>query len=298
MTLAIAAALAASLVQDERIEMKWTAEKGDRFDLKWAYDETSVRQPGNGPRLDMSDRRTVEAELEPAEEPGRFVLHLKKVSWSVVHPEYDVRLTFQAGKPPVTQVKLKVDAKAAASGNVKMESDNKLDQMTRVMEGEHVLEFDPSNGTSRITRNGGSGRNSSVFDLVFLHGPVLKGNVTSGLTWKEELRDVMFPQLVETRAMSCRVDVKGEQITVKGGFQQPISQPGALESISGSYSFLREFSFHKEGYLSGSKEESTYTKKVDTKRKDAGAQGFNENSTVTNKQSLTIKKKPAPKPKE
>lgn len=298
MTLAIAAALAASLVQDDRIEMKWAAEKEDRFDLKWIFDETSIRKPGNGPPVEMSDRRTVEAELAPAEEGNRFTLQLKKVLWSLSHPEFDVRLTFQAGKPPATQVKLKVDPKSPTAGTAKTESDMRVEQMTRMMEGTYVLAFDPSGGTSRISRNGATGRNSSVFDQVFVHGPVLKGNITPGLTWKEEVRDIIFPQLVETRTMNCRVDVKGDGITVRGGFQQPIAQPGALESVSGSYSLLREFTFHKEGYLSGSKAETAFARKIQTQRKDAGAQGYNENSTVTNRQSLTLKKRPAPKPKQ
>lgn len=286
------------LVQDEPVELKWAAEPEDKFDLKWTYDDANTRVSGRGDRSEISDKRTVEAEMLPTEQAGKFAVTLKKVTWSYSNAEFDISLAWAAGpKPPAATFKLKVDPKASNAAVAKSLGEQRLETMkTIVSEGAYALTFDANRGETAITRNGSAGRMQSVFDVLFLHSPLPKGTVTHGQTWKESVEQLTFPQLVEVKTMGCKVTYAANAVGVKGGFTQPINRTGNAkgESITGSFTFNREFSFAKEGCLLNSKEERLFSKKVDAKGEDADF--YRENSTHNIKQSVTFKRKGPPKP--
>ena len=292
--------LIALLAQDEAVELKWAAAPEDKFEIKWTYDDVSTRVPGTGEKSELADRRAVEAEMTPKEEPGRFAVALKKVAWTYSTNEFAITLNWAAGgKPPVAAIKMKVDPKASNASAAKTFADARAEQMKKlVSEGEYALGFDPSSREAFITRNGSAAKNNSLFDTLFLHSPLPNGTVTNGQTWKEGLERVTLPQLVEVKTMGCKVSYAGNGVSVKGGFTQPINRAtgGArAETISGSFNFLREFTFAKEGCLLSSKEEQVLTKKVDAKGEDADF--YKENSSHSVKQSITFKKT-TPKPKD
>jgi hypothetical protein len=294
--LALLALLA--LGQDEPVELTWKAAPEDRFDFKWTYDEVNTRVPGTGEKSELTDKRVVEAEMAPTDQPGRFAVTLKKVSWTYGNNEFDIVLAWAAGpKPPAASLKMKVDPKAANAAAAKSFAEARADQMKKLVgEGTYVLGHDPNSRETWITRNGTAARNASLFDLMFLHAPLPKGTVTNGQTWKEDLERVPFPQLVEVKSMPCKVAFSGPGVSVRGGFTQPINRPAGAkgETTTGNFIFAREFTFAREGVLLSSKEEQTFTKKVDAKGTDADF--YKENSTHTIKQAVAFKKRPAPKP--
>ena len=289
-----------ALGQDEAVDLKWTADKGDKFEIRWTFDELSTRVPGQGEKSELTDKRVVEAEMTPKDEPNRFDVALKKVAWTYTNNEFNITLTWVAGpKPPITVIKMKVDPKASNAGAAKGFADQRAEQMRKLVnEGTYVLGFDPGSRETYITRNGSAARNTSIFDLLFLHSPLPNGTVTNGQTWKENLERVAFPQLVEVKNMGCKVSYGGNGVSVKGGFQQPINRSGGArgEVITGSFTFAREFTFAKEGVLLNSKEEQLLTKKVDAKGDDADF--YRENSTHSIKQAVAFKKIAPPKPKD
>ena len=289
-----------TLGQDEPVFLTWTADKEDKFDLKWTYDEINTRVPGTGERSELSDKRTVEAEMTPTEEAGKFSVILKKVSWTYTNNEFDISLAYAgAPKPPVATLKMKVDPKASNAGAAKTFGEQRLETMkTIVGEGVYALAFDANRGETFIGRNGAAGRLQSVFDVLFLHSALPKGSVTQGQTWKESVEQLTFPQLVEVKTMGCKVAMAGNGVTVKGGFTQPINRAGNTkgETISGSFTFAREFTFAKEGCLLSAKEERLFSKKVDAKGDNADF--YKENSSHNIKQSVTFKRKGPPKAPE
>ncbi len=286
------------LVQDEPVELKWTAEPEDKFDLKWTYDEVNTRVPGRGERTEFVDKRAVEAEMLPTAEAGKFSLSLKKVVWNYSNNEFDIAVAWAEGpKPPAMTIKMKVDPKASNAAAAKMLGEQRLATMkTLVGEGTYALTFDANRRETLITRNGGAGRMQSVFDVVFLHSTLPNGTVTPGQTWKESVEQLAFPQLVEVKTMGCKVSYAGNAVGIKGGFTQPINRPGNAkgEVITGNFTFNREFNFAKEGCLLSSKEERLFSKKVDAKGEDADF--YRENSSHNIKQAITFKRKGAPKP--
>lgn len=286
------------LAQEEAVELKWTAAPEDKFDLQWVFDESNVRVPGTGAKSELVDKRTVAAELTPTPDEGRFAVALKKVSWIYSNNEFGITLEWGAGgKPPVAQLKMKVDPKASNAQAARTFAEQRVEQMKKlVSEGTYLLYFDPTSRETYITRNGTAARNQSLFDLLFLHSPLPKGTVTNGQTWKENLERVPFNQLVEVKLMNCKVAVTGPGASIKGGFTQPINRSGDRgETISGNFSFNREFTFAKEGCILNSKEEQVLSKKVDAKGADADF--YRETSTHSVKQTAVFKKKAAPKPK-
>ena len=290
-----------ALVQDEAVELKWAAEKTDKFDIKWSYDEFNSRIPGQGEKSELTDKRLVDAEMTPTDTPGKFDVALKKVAWTYGNNEFTITLTWAAGsKPPVTAVKMKVDPKASNAAQAKTFAEQRSEAMKKlVSEGAYALSFDPNSRETYILRNGSGARNQSVFDVLFLHSPLPNGTVTNGQTWKENLERMAFPQLVEVKMMGCKVSLTGNGAAIKGGFTQPINKASGgarSEVITGSFTFVREFTFAKEGCLLNSKEEHLLTKKVDAKGDDADF--YRENSSHTIKQAITFKKTSPPKPKE
>lgn len=290
-----------ALAQDEAVELKWAAEKTDKFDLKWTYDELNSRIPGLGGKSELMDKRVVEAEMTPTDTPGKFDVALKKVAWTYGNNEFTVALTWTAGnKAPATAVKLKADPKSSNAAQIKSFADQRSEAMKKlVSEGAYALSFDPNSRETYILRNGTGARNQSIFDVLFLHSPLPNGTVTNGQTWKENLERMTFPQLVEVKMMGCKVSVGGNGVSVKGGFSQPINRASGgarSEVITGSFTFAREFTFAKEGCLLNSKEEHALTKKVDAKGDDADF--YRENSSHTIKQAISFKKISPPKPKE
>jgi hypothetical protein len=287
-------------LQDEAVELKWTAEKDEKLEIKWTYDEVSTRVPGTGEKSELVDKRVVDAELTPKDEPGRFALAIRKVAWTYSNNEFAITLNWVAGpKPPATSIKMKVDPKASNAGAAKTFADARAEQMRKLVgEGDYALGFEPGTREAYITRNGSGAKNNSLFDVVFLHSPLPNGTVTNGQTWKENLETVSLPQLVEVKLMNCKVSFGGNGVSVKGGFQQPINRAAGAkgETITGSFNFVREFTFAKDGCLLNSKEERILTKKVDAKGEDADF--YRENSSHSVKQAIAFKKVAPPKPKE
>lgn len=287
--------LLALIAQAEAVELKWAAEKDDRFEIRWTYDDVSTRVPGQGEKSELIDKRLVEAEMSAKEEPGRFSITLKRVTWSYSNNEFAITLNYAAGKPPAAAIKMKVDPKASNAAAAKAFADARADQMKKlVSEGEYALAYDPGSRETFVTRNGSGAKNNSIFDVLFLHSPLPSGTVTNGQTWKEGLERVNLPQLVEVKVMGCKVSY-GSGVSVKGGFQQPINRSGGArgEVTTGSFNFAREYTFAKEGCLLSSKEEQILSKKVDAKGEDADF--YRENSGHSIKQAVTFKKQ---KPKE
>lgn len=283
-----------ALLQDAPTEMKWAAEKDDKFELKWIYDEVNTRVGGTGDKSEIVDKRAVEAELVASETPGRYLIALKKVGWTYGNNEWTIALTFAAGKPPTTTLKMKIDPKDPKLANVKPFAEARAEQMKKLVgEGEYVMTYEPNSGETYLTRNGSGAKNTSLFDLAFLHSPLPKGTVNNGQTWKESLERVQLPQLVEVKVMNNKVTLGPAGASIKGGFQQPINRPpGAKgEVTTGKFDFLREFTFSRDGYLASSKEEQILTRKVDAKE-----DFYRENANVTVKQSTTFKKIVPPKP--
>ena len=288
------------LAQEEAVELKWTADKEDKFDLKWTYDEVNSRIPGQGDKSELSDKRTVEAEMTPKDEPGKFAVTLKKVTWINTTNEFDINLVWAAGaKPPVPTLKMKVDPKASNAAAAKALGEQRAETMKKLVgEGEYVLSYDAVRRETYILRNGTAARQQSIFDVLFLHSPLPNGTVTHGQTWKESLETMTFPQLVEVKNMACKVAFSGPGVVVKGGFVQPVNRPANTkgEVITGTFTFNREFTFAKEGCLLNAKEDQLFSKKVDAKGDNADF--YRENSTHNIKQSVAIKRKGPPKPQE
>jgi hypothetical protein len=292
-----------ALAQEEAVELKWKAEKTDKFEIKWTYDEINSRVPGQGEKSELTDRRAVEAEMTPKDDPNQFDVALKKVAWTYSNNEFAIALTWAASAknaPPVAAIKMKVDPKASNAAAAKGFADQRAEQMKKlVSEGAYLLSFNPGSRETYILRNGSGARNQSVFDTLFLHSPLPNGTVTNGQTWKEDLERVSFPQLVEVKQMGAKVAYAGNGVSVKGGFTQPINKStgGARsEVITGSFTFAREFTFDKEGCLLNSKEEQVLTKKVDAKGTDA--EFYKENGSHSIKQAATFKRIAPPKPKD
>jgi hypothetical protein len=292
-TLAFAAMLAP--LQDELIEMKWTVEKGDVFDLKWTYDNSYKTDRGRDSVAEVFDRRTVEAEVTAGEVDGQFPMTIKKASWMKGTHEWEATLTYVAGKPAKIEPKLKLDPKKPESQAIKKSMDQEVAAMKAAVETPHSLDATRKSDTvvligARSARTGGS-----IFDKTFLHSTLPTGSVRKDQVWKDPIESLGIPvNEIEVKHIDYKVAALGKAaVTVKGGFSAPIS-PSQVPGVTtvGSFTFAREYSFHPDGYLSAAKEEITYVRKTDAK--DPTKQFYRENTNDAKKQALTIKKR-APK---
>jgi hypothetical protein len=288
--------LLSGAVQNEPAEMKWASTKDDLFELKWTFEEVRRVEPGKGARTENLDKRTVEAELRALEEPGQYLVTLKKVSWTQNTEIQEVTVTWAEGKPATAAVKAKplppapdgtpVKTDAATLAQLKKAAESTGEHMKKlVSDGEHKLIYDPQQKVARFARNGQMGRNLLVLDRAFLHTTLPNGTVNDGLTWKEELDRSGLPTEVEVKTVSPKVSFSGPNLNLKVGFQQPINIPGA--DTTGSVTLAREFSFSRDFHLTSSREELTYSKKIDPKGKDLL---YKNSLSQSSRQSLTIKK--------
>src|SRR5262245_22096810 len=90
---------------EEAQEMKWTLQEGDRFDLKWTYNEQR-RRDGQDKVAEGHDKRDVDAELTWKSE-GILALSFKKVTWSYGSQDYEINLAYFAGKKLMPDMKMK-----------------------------------------------------------------------------------------------------------------------------------------------------------------------------------------------
>jgi hypothetical protein len=294
---------------EELVEIKWDVQKDDRLDFKWSYDESRKHIPGQGETTESTDKRDIVGELWLKEgengQPAVIVLEIKKGQWAVATRDYEVTLSMAAGKKLDVQQKMKTgDPKAsqAAKDGQKTQAGFIAENMRKNSEGEYTLVFDTRRNNTGIFLNHRPCKpGPSLFDKQFLHSPIPNALIRQGQTWKEPIDTSLVP----TGLMEAKdIDYKATQVTAllatfKGGFQLPIVKPPTVtnQNVSGNYSITREFVWNRAGYLQSSKEEITFTKKVDATGKDAAF--YKEDNTNTVKQQLTIKKKPPPtKPDE
>jgi hypothetical protein len=287
---------------EEFVEIKWDVQKDDRFDFKWTYDESRKHIPGQGETTESTDKRDVVGELWLKQgengQPPAIVLEIKKAQWAVATRDYEVTLSMAAGKKLDVQQKAKSgDPKAslAAKEGQKTQANLIAENMRKNSEGEYTLIFDTRRNNTGISLNNRPCKpGPSLFDKQFLHSPIPNSLIRQGQTWKEPIDTSLVP----TGLMDAKdIDYKATQVTAlvatfKGGFQLPIVKPPTVtnQNVTGNYSIGREFVWSRAGYLQTSKEEITFTKKVDATGKDAAF--YKEDNTSTVKQQLTIKKRP------
>ena len=282
-------AMLALVVQDEPAEMKWASLKDDFFEMKWSFEEKRLVEAGTNNRTEFFDKRSVDAELTALEEPGQYLVTLKKVVWNQSTEVQDVTVTWAgAGKPATSSVKVKppTGSTPAVAAELRKSAESTGESLKKVIsDGEHKLVYDPVQKLARFSRNGMMTRNSLVLDRVFLHTMLPNGTVNNGQSWKEELDRAGLPSELEVKSVNPKISFSGPNLTMKIGVEQPINIAGA--DTTGKITLAREFSFSRDFHLTSSKEEISYLKKVDPKGKDA----FYKNTfSQSVKQSLTIKK--------
>jgi hypothetical protein len=297
----LAALLLLGAIQDEAVELKWAVSKEDKFEMKWSYSdvkhsETGKSQGGTGGLSEAADKREVEAELALKETEGLLGVTLKKVFWSLSTNDHEITITYtEAKKNADVQVKVKGDPKASAGAKagLKQTADLFADQMRKaVAEGEYSINI--AERAIVCLYNGVPARTSaSLLDRIYLHSPLPVGGVKPSFAWKEPVEGINLPTgLVELKMIEVKPGPINEKTaTVKAGVNIPINKPGTVtnQRTTGSFVYSREYVFGRDGYLHSSREETTFTKKVDATGKDADF--YKENTTFTTKQSVQIKKK-------
>jgi hypothetical protein len=289
--------LPASAPQDDALEMKWEFAAEDRFDLKWTFQETRRQEPGVGAVIEIFDRREVEAELTPKEDtPGLLSITLKKVSWTQGTHDYSVTAQYVEGKPLNVRTQVKPDPKSAGASGARAAAEQAAENLRKFFDGDYALDTS-RRGETLVLRNGvAAQRTPSVFDKIFLHSPLPSGGVRAGQAWKDPSNALPLPAgLAEIKFIEYKVvSLNANAATVRGSVTVPIVRaPGNTdrdERLSGNFSYLREYAFARAGHLLSSKEESTFTKKVDAK-----VDFYRDNTSHVIKQQLTIKKRPPPK---
>jgi hypothetical protein len=301
----LAALLLLGARQDEAVPLKWAVSKEDRFEMKWSFSdikhsETGKSAGGTGGTSESADKREVEAELALKETDGILGITLKKVVWSLNTNDHEITITYtEAKKNADVQVKVKGDPKASAGAKVglKQAADLYADQMRKaVAEGEYSINI--SERAIVCLYNGVPARASAtLLDRIYLHSPLPVGGVKPSFSWKEPVEGINLPTgLVELKMIEVKPGaINDKSATVRAGVNIPINKPGTVtnQKTTGSFVYSREYVFGRDGYLHSSKEETTFTKKVDATGKDA--EFYKENTTFTTKQSVQIKKKAPPK---
>ncbi len=321
MTRILATLLLTMLQEETPIELKWDLKKEDRLDFKWTYSDSSRHElpklegRSDVDAVDTYDRREVVAELHLQEDTpaGTVLMTLKKVAWSQGTHEYDCSMAWAEGRKPQVQTKIKVKDKASAlvkrEEQAKILANNTAEQMKKVIEGQYALCATAGRpGETLALRNRMPARpGNSVFDRMYLHSLTPRGSVNLNQTWKDPIEGVALPPgLVEIDTLTWKVVACGPKTgaTVKAGFAFPINKAGENTSAgqvtdvrtTGTYTLAREYTFSADGYLSSGKEEIAFSKKTDAKGKDADF--YKDTVTRTQKQAVTIKKKPEPRKKE
>jgi hypothetical protein len=302
--------------QDDGMELLWTVQPEDRYDLKWTYAEERRREPGTGGVDESYDRREILAEVAVKEGaiPGQLAITLKKVTWSMGTSDWDVSLGYAEGKPPAAVPKVKkIDPKKfgqqggdtkpliqAAEAAAKTQSEQMAASLKKLFEGDYVLDT-TRKGETLILHNGIPHKNgASLFDKVFLHTTLPKGTLKNGQNWKEDVGVLPVPAagLIDVKAVDYKITLNAQGCTARTGFQYPIVRPPTVseQKISGNYTYAREYTFGREGYLGSSKEDTSFTKKVDATGNFA--KFYEETSSHLIKQAFTLKKRAPPKAPE
>lgn len=302
MTALTAAVLALCLTpQDEAAEMKWTLMEGDRFDLKWTFNEQR-RRDGQDKASESHDKRDVDAELTWKAE-GVLTLTLKKVTWSFGSQDYEIGLTYVEGKKLDPQMKMKVQPGAQGYNIAKAEADRMVEYMKKMTEGEFTVNMIDDKGRTLFLYNGANVRQltPSLFDKIFTHPLLPSGPVRVGQVFKDPFEVTNLPPgLIDVKMVEAKVTAVGDKgLIAKGGVTVPFGKTftanSGVQNMSGTFSYTCEWNYHPKQYLQRSSEESKLAKKVDAKGKDADF--FKENLNHSYSQVLTIKKKD-PKPGE
>lgn len=297
-TAAFALLLSALSPQDDAFELKWEFGPEDRFDLKWTYQETRRQEPGVGTVIEIIDRREVEAELVPKDDPpGLLSIVLKKVTWTQGTHDYTVTAQYVEGKPLEVRTQVKASSKSEGGPAARAGAEQAAENLRKFFDGDYALDTS-RRGETLVLRNGVAvQRTPSVFDKIFLHSsPLPSGSVRAGQVWKDPADALPLPAgLAEIKFLDYKVvSLNATAATVRGSVTVPIVRaPGSSdrgERLSGNFSYLREYAFARAGHLLSSREESTFTKKVDAK-----VDFYRENTSHVIKQQLTIKKRPPPK---
>jgi len=300
---AITTALLAAFfaVQDDSAEMKWTLVDGDRFDLKWTYNEQRKRE-GQDKDAVAHDKRDVEAELAWKAE-GILALTLKKVVWQYGSQDYEIALMYVEGKKLDPRLQMKVEPKAAGYNVSKAEADRMFEYMKKLTDGEFTVNTIDEKGRTIFMWNGGNCRQMtpSLFDKLFTHPLLPSGPIRAGQLFKDPLEVTNLPPgLVDVKQVESKVTSVGDKgLIAKGGLSVPFGKTftanSQVQNMNGTFSYTCEWNFSPKQYLQRAAEESKFTKKIDAKGKDADF--YKENLNHSYSQVLTIKKKD-PKPAE
>jgi hypothetical protein len=297
---------------EEFVEVKWDLHADDRFDYKWVYDEVHRIQSTQKDAGETSDHREVTGEIWFKEgengNAGAIVLSVKKSTWTQVMPDHDVTVTLVEGKKPDIKTNVKGDPKAspAAKEQLKAQAAGAGENMKKASEGEFTLGWNARSNVSFLLRNSIPVKpGPSIFDKCYLHSAMPNTQVRQGQTWKEPI-EPLYLQYIPTGNVDIKeIDFKVDKVTAatmscKSGMQIPFVKPpeGAnMQKVSGNVQFSRDFIWSRTGgYLVSSKEDMSFSKKVDASGKDAAF--YKQDVTTTFKQSLTIKRKAGGKPEE
>ena len=276
-------------------EMKWQFQPEDQFDLKWIYAES--RRDDNGSYVsEAQDRREIEGTLT-FKSPGVLLIRLKKVNWISGTQDCDHNLTWVEGKPPVLQSRIKTDPKSTSFPGVQSQAQTYGDQMKKGLEGEYTVDTRKAGQTQIVW----SGYGMPLFERIFIHPILPKTTFATGEVWKVPFdHPTYFSTGISSNTAPINLDHKitapeGKDIVAKAGLMIPISPPPAYgQTISGSLTYAREWTFDRENYLQSSKEDVSLQKK--TESKSPGSKASRSTNQHSIKQALTLKKKPPPPP--
>lgn len=298
MTALTLAILAPFLVQDKPEDagkMEWAFQEGDRFDLKWTYTEQRKRDGQDNKGTEFHDKRDVEAELAWKAE-GILAMSLKKVTWSYGSQDYEIGLTYYAGKKLAPALKMNMAPEKPGYNTSKADADRMFAYMQKLTDGEFTVDTVAEKGRTLFLWNGGNVRQitPSLFDRLFTHPLLPSGPVRKDQLFKDPLEaQILPPGLTDIKQVEAKVTAVGEKgYIARGGLTIPFGKAftanGNVQNMSGSFSYSCEWNYSPKQYLQRSAEEQKFTKKVDAKGKDADF--YKENLTHTAGQVLTIKK--------
>jgi hypothetical protein len=294
MTALTLAFLAPLLLQDPAQEMKWAIQEGDRFEMKWSYNEQRKRE-GQDKAAESHDKRDVEAELTWKAE-GVMTLTLKKVTWSYGSQDYEIGLTYFAGKKLNPQLRMNVGPSAPGYLTSKTEADRMLAYMEKLTEGEFTVDTVADKGRTLFLWNGGNVRQMtpSLFDRLFTHPLLPSGPVRKDQLFKDPLEaHILPPGLTDIKQVEAKVTMIGDKgLVAKGGLTIPFGKSFTanqqVQNMTGSFSYSCEWNYSPKQYLQRAAEEQKFAKRIDAKGKDADF--YKENLNHSAGQTLTIKK--------
>ncbi len=297
--------LASAGPQEPPVKLEWKVNLDSRFTLQFSCQEQRQshvvhKGVGNDRVTEKSShsetgKRDIQAELTYRETPGRpgsLAIALQKVNWTYGTDQFEVTLTYVAGKTPQTRVTVRERDKYLVS-SVKANAEQRAEHMKRLVTGEYDLMIDAS-GRAVIRRAGAVDSGFSLFARAFLHSPLPSEPVAAGHTWNDtvpqELPGTRESGAVEIPVKVATLNEKG--VTVKGILNAPLDRAAQGEALNGAFTLKREFVFSREGYVESSEEE--YSLRKTSLIKTAVFQTTSsreENTTASGRQSMTLKPK-------